>query len=417
MKSKLDNNLVNSNLDEIHLSKFETLITTFQICPRCIGRAFGRFKSDIPNITLFNFDQLPENLKESAVSQDQCELCHGILNRIFNLVPEIIKKLESIEFSTFIVGTVFRTNDFSKSDKVLVEFGFSPLSLKHEINRELGLEINRITKCSTDFINPDLNITIEVRDKQTIRYILRPQSLYFFGRYKKLKRGIPQTKWPCSKCKGRKCDQCNFTGQQYQTSVEQIISQPFIEAFLAKSSSFHGAGREDIDALMLGTGRPFVLELKRPLKRSRNITDLIQKVNESGLVEISHVAPTEKSTIKQLKSKSQFTRKKYRALVEFEGVLPPNYPLKLSSFPITLQQRTPLRVSHRRADLIRKKKIFSVDIKKIDTSHIEVFVEAQGGAYIKEFISGDEGRTQPSLSSILGIKAKCLELDVLEVGE
>ena len=47
--------------------------------------------------------------------------------------------------------------------------------------------------------------------------------------------------------------------------------------------------------------------------------------------------------------------------------------------------------------------------------NLEMVVNCEGGLYIKELISGDEDRTQPSVTSLLGITAKCVELDVLEV--
>ena len=42
-------------------------------------------------------------------------------------------------------------------------------------------------------------------------------------------------------------------------------------------------------------------------------------------------------------------------------------------------------------------------------------IRCQGGLYIKELVSGDEGRTIPSVASILKTKAKPCELDVLKV--
>ncbi len=41
----------------------------------------------------------------------------------------------------------------------------------------------------------------------------------------------------------------------------------------------------------------------------------------------------------------------------------------------------------------------------------------QAGTYIKEFVHSDEGRTVPSLGTLLGCKepAQILELDVLEI--
>jgi tRNA pseudouridine synthase 10 len=42
-------------------------------------------------------------------------------------------------------------------------------------------------------------------------------------------------------------------------------------------------------------------------------------------------------------------------------------------------------------------------------------IRCQGGLYIKELISGDEGRTIPSVASIIKVEAKPLELDVLKI--
>ncbi|HEX32361.1 MAG TPA: tRNA pseudouridine(54/55) synthase Pus10, partial [Candidatus Acetothermia bacterium] len=42
-------------------------------------------------------------------------------------------------------------------------------------------------------------------------------------------------------------------------------------------------------------------------------------------------------------------------------------------------------------------------------------LRSEGGLYIKELISGDEGRTTPSLSGVLGLPALVTELDVIDV--
>ena len=90
------------------------------------------------------------------------------------------------------------------------------------------------------------------------------RSLYLYGRYRKLERGIPQTRWPCKKCRGTGCEHCSNTGKMYEESVEEIVAGELMKVTEAKEHAFHGMGREDIDALMLGNGRPFVIELKKP---------------------------------------------------------------------------------------------------------------------------------------------------------
>ena len=63
----------------------------------------------------------------------------------------------------------------------------------------------------------------------------------------------------------------------YPESVEELTSKPLLEAAEGETTSFHASGREDIDARMLGTGRPFVIQVSEPKKRSIDLKELKQK--------------------------------------------------------------------------------------------------------------------------------------------
>jgi tRNA pseudouridine synthase 10 len=80
-----------------------------------------------------------------------------------------------------------------------------------------------------------------------------------------------------------------------------------------------------------------------------------------------------------------------------------------------LHQRTPERVVHRRADRNRDKQIFLIEGKYIDPVHFFFKIKTQGGVYIKELVSGDNGRTQPSFTEIFGIEMQVIELDVVDI--
>jgi tRNA pseudouridine synthase 10 len=67
-------------------------------------------------------------------------------------------------------------------------------------------------------------------------------------------------------------------------------------------------------------------------------------------------------------------------------------------------------VVHRRAELKRIKKVYSAKL-----SGEYIVIQCEGGLYVKELISGDDRRTTPSLSALLGVNAKVEELDVMEV--
>ena len=92
----------------------------------------------------------------------------------------------------------------------------------------------------------------------------RPRcNLWLESRYRKLKRGLPQTVFYCPRCKGDRrrrqgCPQCEGFGKLTKESVQELIARRLVPAMQAKEGRFHGAGREDVDVLMLGRGRPFV---------------------------------------------------------------------------------------------------------------------------------------------------------------
>ncbi|HIP75409.1 MAG TPA: tRNA pseudouridine(54/55) synthase Pus10, partial [Thermococcus paralvinellae] len=65
--------------------------------------------------------------------------------------------------------------------------------------------------------------------------------------------------------------------------------------------------------------------------------------------------------------------------------------------------------------IVRVRKVYDVNAEIIDDKHFKLRLITDGGLYIKELISGDNGRTTPSVSEILGKKAWCEKLDVLNI--
>ncbi|TRO50221.1 tRNA pseudouridine(54/55) synthase Pus10, partial [Candidatus Bathyarchaeota archaeon] len=242
--------------------------------------------------------------------------------------------------------------------------------------------------------------------------------LFVAGRYRKLVRDIPQSKWFCSSCRGRGCEKCGGTGKMYPESVEELASKPLLEAAEGEKTLFHASGREDIDARMLGSGRPFVIEISKPRKRFLNLKNLEAAVNANaeGKVEVSGLRFSSKDFVRRLK-KGESAQKEYRVLIDFESEISEDELrlLEENLSGILIKQQTPLRVLHRRADLIREKYIYEVKVNKVSLRRAEMKIRCQGGLYVKELVSGDEGRTKPSVSELLENRAKPLKLDVLNV--
>jgi tRNA pseudouridine synthase 10 len=81
----------------------------------------------------------------------------------------------------------------------------------------------------------------------------------------------------------------------------------------------------------------------------------------------------------------------------------------------TIEQDTPQRVSHRRAAKTRIREVYDISGDLDDETTATVEVHGEGGLYVKELVSSDEGRTEPSLAGELGVDAAVTALDVLRV--
>ena len=309
------------------------------------------------------------------------------------------------------------SKDIQKRDEELSEkFNLNVETIKKEVNRLIGLGIWKIYDKEAEFESQDIVFNIDLVGEPKVRIQINP--LYIEGRYNKLKRGIPQTKWPCTKCKGRGCDECNHTGKQYPESVEELISEHFLKLTKGREAKFHGAGREDIDVLMLGSGRPFVLEIKEPKIRKIDLHSVEEKINEinEGKTSYHNLHVCERRRKAEIKQSSPDTYKVYNALVKCDDVIDRDKLEQITDLN-EIHQQTPLRVLRRRADKVRVKHVLDLSYDLIDDTSFNMRIKTEGGLYIKELISGDDGRSKPNISEILGVNAICEQLDVIEVSE
>ncbi len=354
---------------------------------------------------------------------EKCYLCNDIFNDTNDYAKRAENYLENVEFTNFLIGTALDAQIINKEDNFKATHNLLEAeSFKNHFNREVGKELSLILNKPAEFGMPDITIIYSIKFG-TFDINLLIRSIFVYGRYNKFARGIPQTHWDCRLCRGKGCESCKFTGKQYQTSVEELISPEFVNNAKADGSKFHGAGREDIDVRMLGNGRPFILELNNPKIRTLDLIKIQNKVNKSNKkkIKITDLKYSSKERVKNLKLSAENTKKVYKAIVISKKAISKNHfdvllkKLKNVYEKQNLQQRTPIRVSHRRADKIREKKIFRVEGKFIKPNVSEFIVEAQGGTYIKELISGDNGRTTPSFSDIYGFSLECKKLDVIQI--
>lgn len=404
-------------ITESMLATAKAILRAGPICDECLGRAFAKVGHGFSNAERGAALRIALEKRGTKRKNGVCWVCGGIFDQIDGWAQKAREMSSGFEYRTFLFGAKLNPRIIQAEKLFRERFPTDAHEpLKHAFNRQMGKAFEAQAESITvDFDRPDIWFVVSLSDGQID---MKVRSLYVYGRYRKLVRGIPQTRWPCRKCGGVGCEACNFTGKQYPESVEELIAAAFLKQAGANEAYLHGAGREDIDARMLGSGRPFVLEVASPHMRSLDLCDMKKQVNAlaASKVEVSDLRFVTKDAVALVKETR--ARKTYRARVLFSSPVDGRrLTSAVSSLVGLINQQTPLRVAHRRADLVRLRRLISGDVKAISDYEAELVLCGEGGLYIKELISGDQGRTRPSLSEVLGVTAKVTQLDVIDVSD
>ena len=199
----------------------------------------------------------------------------------------------------------------------------------------------------------------------------------------------------------------------YETSVEEIIARPIMKLAKGEGHKFHGMGREDVDALCLGW-RPFVIEITRPRKRLLDLRLIEKIINKDRRVKVRNLSYVKKDVVRRIKDYQ--AEKIYQVDVECDKEIKINDLKKLRKLSgAVIHQKTPTRVLHRRANKIRKRKLVKIWVRKTGKKALRLKLRTESGFYVKEFVHGDNGRTRPSVSSVLGCKCEPKNLIVLKI--
>lgn len=387
------------------------------LCNHCLGRLFAKLATGMSN------DQrgaiirslLPEAPPDPGSAE--CSICRGLFDELGKFADIAARSSEGYEFSTFLVGTKVDAELLEREEQLWSDVGAKePETLKSELNREIGKQVEAKLQKPADFTNPDL---VFLTDTRFDRVETSVTPLFVYGRYRKFSREIPQTRWPCRDCRGKGCPRCDGKGVMYEKSVQDLTGPIVKRHAQGEDEFFHGMGREDIDARMLGNGRPFVVEVRRPRVRTLDLSKVQEEINASsgGLVEVEGLRPSDRAEMRAIKESTH--PKTYRVRVRFQHDFDHrklnDIVRVLAENPIS--QQTPNRVSHRRADLERIRTVRGFRAEIVEGLEVVFVVEADSGTYIKELMHGDEGRTRPSVSEVVGVPCEVLSLDVIWIGD
>jgi tRNA pseudouridine synthase 10 len=172
---------------------------------------------------------------------------------------------------------------------------------------------------------------------------------------------------------------------------------------------------------MLGRGRPFVIELTDPRRRTLHWPAIQDEINarHGEKMEVVELRAADRALCRRVNEGNP--DKSYRARVT---CLVPAASQAVAALgeaaPFEVAQETPRRVLHRRANRVRRRTVQAWSIQSVredpgGVGGFDLLLRVDAGTYIKELVSGDEGRSHPSVAWRLGVPCDCAELDVLEV--
>lgn len=324
-----------------------------------------------------------------------------------SVLERIVEATRDLEFRTFVLG-IERPANYTRPEH---ESAFRRLKIALG-NRLCGLWPHR----DVDFQHPELRIDLR-GGGGGLSLDLQLAPLFIGGRYRKLSREIPACRWMHMRCKGKGCRNCGFTGNICGPSIQELAEPAVLAASGGAKTLFHGAGREDVDVRMLGAGRPFVLEVHQPRWRRLDLEALTRQINlaAAGIAEVHALSFTDRGAM--VAAKMCEAEKTYRAWIAFEGPVPADLEERLGKLcGARIEQLSPTRVMKRRGvDTLREKKVLESSLIGEENGLHIWEVRTSSGTYIKELVSGDGGRTSPSVASAAGVRCRCAWLDVLDI--
>ncbi|MGC8953527.1 MAG: tRNA pseudouridine(54/55) synthase Pus10 [Desulfurococcus sp.] len=428
-----------------HCSIIETaakILSEYPLCDRCLGRVFAKKGIELSNeergraiktllamklyadytseiIDAEYIGKIASNTGDPVtrlyrkitgreISVNPCYIClHRVSSDyIDEIARRVAVKLSELNASSFIIGVKLDSEVVKKELDVHVLAGLeSSESLKNELKREIGKRVTQLTNIPPDFDKPDVVVIVDVNKDFDYSIQTQVNPILLKAIYFKRGRRISHVPWFTSN-----------GSRKYPESIQDFIRDSIAKLFDARDIKIHAAGREDVDARMLGSGRPLVIEVKEPGFRNVDL-DLLNYILDDQFIKVSVIGAATRRDIESIKEGSRKRRKIYRVAVLTEKPVSEGDLEKLSSFfkERSVKQRTPTRILRRKKDRERIKRVYRIEVINISSRVFEALIYCDGGLYVKELVHCDNGRTTPCFSEILGTPAYPLELDVLYI--
>jgi tRNA pseudouridine synthase 10 len=355
----------------------------YVLCKYCLSRQIS-VEADI------NYDS--QDLIQSNSNKVTCHICSGLMHKTDLVVQKIRNSLsDDYHFNTFLIGVTLPSSLYEKEDRIRARFKIRGReNIKSQLVRDLRKKFRK---------ESELGIDIQKR------------SMIIFGRYIKKTRGMPQRAGRLYK-PHTQSNTSSFVNPSSphgltirsieDTSIQSIISKEILGITRGQALKFSWIGSEDKNSLVLGSGRPFFVQVRNPktLHLNENKLDFPHYGLSVNLESLSKKLPEQPV---QFIAKTRIIIQTPRQLVKEEVLKIRSLTNSVISFK---NQKKLSRTS--------TKRIYSLDVVKQDNRICELYLVADGGLTIKQFVEGREC-INPNVSTVVNLRCECLMFDVLDI--
>jgi tRNA pseudouridine synthase 10 len=316
-----------------------------------------------------------------------------------SMAKQAAKAARRYQFETFSVGLSLPEGIQEKEDELrsVLKLKGSE-TIKTHASRVVSAAVASTLNKRVDKMRPDLTLLVDV-PRRGVSLTSRP--LFYYGRYTKPS-GVSQRKELCHRCSGTGCSYCRNTGFERRPSVEGKLGKRLAGLTGSEKLIFTWLGSEDRLSRVYPPGRPFVAEVKSPVKRQipRKFVARIR----GGQVTVSsgRVLPSRPTKLPAFRFRTEILGVA-SSKVGVEGLKDLKKAFRGAEVRFERPHERPTTKTVYRASATLKGRTLTID------------AELDGGLPVKRFVSGE--LVSPSISEVLKTEVRCRRFDICEVKE
>jgi len=334
-----------------------------------------------------------------VVGSRDCFICTGLMRKVPKMAESAVRKASHYQFRTFAVGVSLPEGIQDREDELRSDLRLrGNETIKTQTSRLVAARIASELDRRVDRLKPDLTLLIGLGTGE-IAVSSRPVFLY--GRYTKPP-GITQRRELCPECRGKGCRKCRRSGFVRAPSVEEVLRKKLSSFMGSDVMTFTWLGSEDRSSIVFPPGRPFIAEVKCPVKR----------VSPHAFAAICGGRRVVVSGCRMLKSKpTNLPSFRFKTKI-FATAASKVHDKDMARLRETFRRRE-VRFD-RPYDRPASKMVYSVDAT-VRGRVLAIRAELDGGLPVKRFVSGE--LVSPSVSEVLKTEVRCRRFDICRVTE